>query len=211
MMTNKKITTLFLDIGGVLLSNGWGHEFRHLAAEKFHLDKAEMDHRHRLMFVTYEEGKISLDEYLERVVFYQERDFTRENFRNFMFSLTSPNTDMIELITKLKEKYKLKVIVVSNEAREMNEHRIQKFQLNSFVEFFVSSCFVHLRKPDTDIFRLAIDGAQVPVEEIVYIDDTQMFVDIASDLGITSIRHTDFLSTSAALAKLGLQISEGEI
>ena len=207
MMTNKKITTLFLDIGGVLLSNGWGHEFRHQAAEKFHLDIAEMDRRHRLMFVTYEEGKITLDEYLERVVFYEKRDFTPEHFKSFMFSLTSPNTDMIELVTKLKERYKLKIIVVSNEAREMNEHRIQEFQLNSFVDFFISSCFVHLRKPDAAIFQMALDGAQVPVEEIVYIDDTQMFVDIASDIGITSIQHASYSSTVETLAKLGLQVN----
>ncbi len=75
MQNVNNITTLFLDIGGVLLSDGWGHEFRQLAAEKFHLDEAEMEERHRIMFVTYEEGKITLDEYLDRVVFYKHRDF----------------------------------------------------------------------------------------------------------------------------------------
>ena len=79
MLNKSKITTLFLDIGGVLLSDGWGHDFRHQAAEKFHLDKQEMEERHGIMFATYEEGRISMDEYLDRVVFYKHRDFTTMN------------------------------------------------------------------------------------------------------------------------------------
>ena len=95
MKTEKNITTLFLDIGGVLLSNGWGHEFRQKAVDKFHLDKVEVEERHGIMFVTYEEGKITLDEYLNRVIFYKKRDFTFEEFRDYMFSLTTPHEDMI--------------------------------------------------------------------------------------------------------------------
>ncbi|MEO5995713.1 MAG: HAD-IA family hydrolase [Chitinophagaceae bacterium] len=210
-MTGKKITTLFLDIGGVLLSDGWGHEFRHKAAEKFQLDIAEMEQRHKLLFVVFEEGRITLEEYLERVVFYQKRDFTPRQFKDFMFSLTTPHTKMIALIKKLKEAYKLKIVVVSNEARELNEYRIKKFQLNQFVDFFISSCYVHLRKPDAAIFRMALEGAQVQTDEIVYIDDVQMFADVARDLGITSIWHRSYLSTSDTLTVLGLQINQEKI
>ena len=198
------ITCLFLDIGGVLLSDGWGHEFRQQAAEKFHLDYAEMNQRHKLLFVVFEEGRITLDEYLEKVIFYQKRDFTFNQFKDFMFSLTIADINMIELIKNLKAAYQLKIVVVSNEARELNEYRIDKFQLNSFVDFFVSSCYVHIRKPDAAIFRLALDGAQVPPGEIVYIDDVAMFTDVAKDMGITSIHHRDYLSTTKALAAFGL-------
>ncbi|CAN5443218.1 hypothetical protein BH10BAC2_BH10BAC2_36420 [soil metagenome] len=113
------------------------------------------------MFVTYEEGNISLEEYLHRLVFYQKRDFTFDKFRDFMFSLTMPFIEMIAFIKKLKAKYGLKIVVVSNEARELNTCRIQQFQLSSFVDFFISSCYVHLRKPDANIFRMALDLAQV--------------------------------------------------
>ena len=64
-----RITTLLLDIGGVLLTNGWGRNSRKLAAETFSLDHDDMEERHHLTFDTYEEGKLSLDEYLNRVVF----------------------------------------------------------------------------------------------------------------------------------------------
>ena len=203
-MDGRKITTLLLDIGGVLLSNGWGQDFRQKAADEFHLDKAEMEERHSIMFVTYEEGKISLEDYLDRVIFYKKRDFAFNEFRDFMFSLTTPYEGMIAFVKKIKQQYGLKIIAVSNEARELNAYRIHTFKLDNFIDFFVSSCYVHLRKPDAAIFRLALDGAHVPVDEIVFIDDVQMFVDIARDMGITSIHHTDYLSTVKAFAQLGL-------
>ena len=205
-MSNENITTLFLDIGGVLLSNGWGHEFRQQAVEKFYLDATDLEERHNTMFVTFEEGKITLDEYLDHVVFYRNRDFTHAEFRDFMFSLTIPHLEMIAFIKKIKVKYDLKIVAVSNEARELNAYRIQTFQLNSFIDFFISSCYVHLRKPDAAIYKLALDTACVQPGQVIYIDDVQMFVDIAGGLGINSIRHTDILSTTKALAKMGLMI-----
>jgi putative hydrolase of the HAD superfamily len=206
MNEQKDIKCLFLDIGGVLLTNAWGHESRRKAADTFNLDYRDIDVRHHLNQVTYEEGKLTLDEYLNRVVFYEKRSFTSEQFREFMFAQTAPFMEMIELIRHLKEKYRLKIAVINNEGRELNEYRIKKFQLDRFVDFFISSCFVHLRKPDTDIFRLALDIAQVPAEHVVYIEDLQMFVDVAGDLGIHGIQHKNYLSTSAELASMGLGI-----
>ncbi|MEO7176527.1 MAG: HAD-IA family hydrolase [Saprospiraceae bacterium] len=211
MQKKNNFTTLFLDIGGVLLSNGWGHEFRQKAVDKFHLDKAEMEERHKIMFVTYEEGKITLEEYLRRVIFYKKRDFTLEVFRDFMFSLSTPHTEMIDFIKSLKLQYNLKIVAVSNEARELNAYRIKTFELTSFIDFFVSSCYVHLRKPDANIFRMALDLAQVSPEEVVYIDDVQTFADIATDFGIKSIQHVDLLSTSKALASMGLILEQNHM
>jgi putative hydrolase of the HAD superfamily len=200
------ITTLFLDIGGVLLSNGWGHESRKLAAKTFDLNPEEMEIRHHLNMATHEEGKLTLSEYLNRVIFYEKRSFTPAQFQEFMYKQTTPNLEMIEFIKQLKEQYKLKIAVINNEGRVLNEYRIRKFQLNQFVDFFISSCFVHYRKPDTDIFRLALDVAQTPAEKAVYIDDLQMFVDVAKSIGIRSIRHENYLSTSEVLATMGLWI-----
>lgn len=199
------VTTLFLDIGGVMLSNGWGHVSRRLAAEVFNLNLSELEDRHNLTFVTYEEGKLTLKEYLSMVVFYEKRKFTPDQFRQFMFDQSTPYTEMIEFIKKLKELNHLKIAVVNNEAREMNEHRINKFHLNDFVDFFISSCFVHFRKPDADIFRIALDISQVPAKNVVYIEDTQMFTDVARDLGIRSIQHKNILSTSTELSLMGLK------
>ena len=123
------VTTLFLDIGGVLLTNGWDHHARKRAARNFKLEFTAMEDRHHLNFATYEEGKLTLDEYLDRVVFHQKRSFTRAQFRNFMFAQSKPFPQMIELVRRLKARYGLKIGVVSNEGRELNEHRTLKVQI----------------------------------------------------------------------------------
>ena len=144
----SQITTLFVDIGGVLLTNGWDHHSRRRAAETFGLDHEEMNERHHLTFDTYEEGKLSLDDYLQRVVFYQERSFSPEDFKKFMYAQSQPYPDMIRLIRGLRAQYGLRVATVSNEGRELTIYRVQRFDLGTFVDFFLSSCFVHYRKPD---------------------------------------------------------------
>lgn len=201
---SSSITTLFLDIGGVLLTNGWDHVSRQKAAEKFSLDYEVMAERHHLTFDTYEEGKLPLDEYLDRVIFYEQRPFTRDDFREFMFAQSQPYPEMIGLITDLKARHNLKVTAVSNEGRELTLHRIETFDLKSFMDVFISSCFVHLRKPDHDMYRIALDIAQVVPEEVIYIDDRAMFVQVAQSLGIRGIHHTEITSTIQALAEFGL-------
>ncbi len=116
---------------------------------------------------------------------------------------------MIELVAQLKVRHGLKIAVVSNEGRELNAYRIRRFKLDRFVDSFISSCFVHLRKPDAEIFRLALDTVQAPAEAVVYIENTPMFVQIAEGLGIRSILHTDYKSTCAKLASFGLPNDEG--
>ena len=211
MKKATEITCVFLDIGGVLLSDGWDHHARKRAATNFKLELAEMETRHHLTFETYEEGKLTLEEYLSRVVFYEKRPFTPAQFREFIFAQSKPYPKMIELVRHLKARYGLKIVVVSNEARELNLHRIRKFKLDEFVDSFISSCFVHVRKPDADIFRLALDIAQAPARKVVYIENTPMFVQTAEGLGIRSILHVDYRSTCAKLASFGLQNDKGVI
>jgi putative hydrolase of the HAD superfamily len=199
------ITTLFLDIGGVLLSNGWDHHSRRRAAKKFNLKWSSMEDRHGLNFAAHEEGRVTFKEYLGRVIFYEKRPFTRSQFRFFMFAQSRPYTKMIELIRNLKARYRLRIAVVSNESRELNAYRIRKFKLGGFVDTFISSCFVHARKPDVEMFRLALDVAQAAPRQALYIENTPMFVQIAESLGIRSILHTDYISTRAKLASFGLK------
>src|SRR5215813_7677583 len=128
------VTTLFLDIGGVLLTNGWGRKVRQQASEQFHLDFADMDERHHLSFNTYEDGKLTLDQYLDQVVFHQPRSFSRDEFKAFMYAQSQPIPDMLEFIRALKSYCHLKIAVVSNEGRELTAYRIEKFGLRDFVD-----------------------------------------------------------------------------
>lgn len=205
----RKIRAIFTDIGGVLLNNGWDRHKRAEAIEKFQLDGVELNERHHLTFDTYEEGKISLDEYLDRVIFYEPRAFTKETFKSFMYGLSEPYPEMIAMMRSIKEHHQVHIAVISNEGRELNDHRIRKFGLNTFIDSFISSSFVHIRKPDADIFKLALDIAQMKPEEVVFIDDRPMFVQVAAGLGITGIVHKHLEETKAALEDLlGIRIAD---
>jgi putative hydrolase of the HAD superfamily len=208
MKSSLPITTLFVDVGGVLLTNGWDHLARKRAAKQFKLNWADMDERHRLVFETHEEGKLSFEEYLGRIVFYEKRPFTRNQFRDFMFAQSKPFPKMLDLVAQLKVQCGLKIVVISNESRAVNAYRIRTFKLDRLVDTFISSCFVQMRKPDIEIFRLALDLAQTAPEQAVFLDNTPMFVQIAEGLGMRSILHVDYESTGAKLAALGLPKSD---
>lgn len=203
-MSTPRITTLFLDIGGVLLTNGWDTALRKRTAEHFGVDYAELDHRHRVTYDTYEEGKMSLETYLRQIVFFEPRPFTPADVTRFILEEAKPYQDTIDLVRRLKAVYALKIAVVSNEGREIAEDRIARFHLKSFVDFFVVSAFVHFRKPDLDIYRLALDVAQVQPDEVAYLEDRPLLCEVAASLGINAVLNRNAAETRTKLAEMGL-------
>lgn len=200
---SRRYKILFSDIGGVLLSNGWGHESRMAAAEKYGINYEEMDILHNFIFNVYEIGKITLDEYLDIVVFNVKRDFSREEFKEFMFASTTELPHTLPWLIDWKNKHEnIKVISINNEARELNNYRIQTFNLHDFFDAFVSSCEVGMRKPDPGIFQLALGIAQAKPEECLYFDDRPMLVEAAKKAGIHAHHHVDFEGMKKILESL---------
>src|SRR5258708_194917 len=203
-MADMKPSHILTDLGGVLLTNGWDRDVRRRVAEQFHVDIAAMDERHHLTYDTYESGKIDVWTYLERIIFYEPRSYTPQQVLDFILDQARPLSDTIALVKELKARHGLKVGVVSNEGREIGEDRVRRFALGEFIDFFVISGCVGLRKPDADIFRLALDLAQAKPEQVAYLEDRRMFVDVAEGLGLRAIWHRDAAQTRAALAAMWL-------
>ena len=199
----KTYKILFSDIGGVLLRNGWGHESREAAAKKFNLNYAEMDVLHDFIFNVWEMGKISIDDYLDTVVFNQKRKFSRKEFKEFMLAQSDELPQMLPWLIKWKNKNKnVKIISINNEPRELNEYRVEKFKLHRLFDAFISSCEVGMRKPDPGIFHLAVGIAQAKPEECLYFDDRTMLVEAAKKTGIHAHHHKDFESTKKIIESL---------
>ncbi|PWK72503.1 putative hydrolase of the HAD superfamily [Mucilaginibacter oryzae] len=192
---------LFFDVGGILLSNGWGHEAREEAAKRFNLDYAEVNALHNFIFNVYEIGSITLDEYLDTVIFNHPRDFVREDFKDFIYS-TSVELPMLQFLKDWKKDCGFRIISVNNEGKELNDYRVRKFKLHECFDAFVSSCEVKMRKPDPGIWQLAMGIAQASPQQCVYFDDRKMFVDTAQKLGIRSFQHTSLESTKQILENL---------
>jgi putative hydrolase of the HAD superfamily len=193
---------LFFDIGGVLLTNGWGRDSRKEAADKFGLDYDEVNELHNFIFNVYEIGSISLDEYLDTVVFNHPREFTREDFKDFMYSRSKELPGTLEWLKEWKKDCGFRLISINNEGKELNDYRVKKFKLHDCFDAFVSSCEVNMRKPDPGIFKLAMGIAQALPQQCVYFDDRIMFVHAAQKLGIRSFQHTGFESTKKILEDL---------
>ena len=190
-MSVRKITTLFLDIGGVILTNGWDHVSRAKAVQHFGVDKEEFEKRHQLAFDTYELGKISFDAYLDLLLFYEQRSFSKEDFKQFIYGESQMLDGGFDFFKKLKKDNGLKVVALSNEPRDINAYRIEKFGLNGLFDFYISSCYVGMRKPDFDIYRIATDVSFTAPENTLYIDDRLPYIEVGRSRGLQCLLYKD--------------------
>lgn len=198
-MSDEKKFLLLLDLGGVILTNGWDRYSRENAIKKFNLDKEEFDELHAAYYDYYESGKLTLEEYLAKTIFYKPRSFSLKDFQDFMFAQSQLYPDMIQFIIDFKRRHQLKVVAASNEGREIAEYRIKNFNLSSFIDSFFISCFLYCQKPTMHFYQIILDVTQVPSEKMIYIDDRKKMVEAASLLKIQGIHHTSLESTKKQL------------
>jgi len=201
-----KVTTLFWDNGGVILTNGWDRESRQKAVETFHLDAADFEDRHELMLNAFEEGRATLDEYLRRTVFYRERSFSVDDFKKFMLDQSQAMPESLEFIGKLALARRCAMASLNNESLEINEYRIHKFRLRDYFEVFLSSCYLGVRKPTPAIYKLALKITQCEPSECVMIDDRSLNLEFAREQGIRTIQFTSVEQLRADLEKLGVTV-----
>jgi putative hydrolase of the HAD superfamily len=201
----SKINAIFWDVGGVLLTNAWDHTQRMAALEHFRLDEEEFHSRHEMVVSSFERGKISLDEYLDRTIFYRNRPFNRDEFREYMFSLSQSMPEVLDFARALALSGRYFMATINNESRELNLQRIEKFGLREIFRLFVSSCFVGLRKPESGIYRLAIETTQMNPEACCFIDDRALNLECAAKLGMRTIQMQNLEQLREELGRLGVE------
>ena len=204
------IRTLFWDIGGVLLTNAWDRTQRDLAMAKFQLDPIEFQDRHEMVVSSFERGKSSLDEYLDRTVFYRARSFTRDAMKMYLYSLSQPLSETLDLARQLAASGKYQMATINNESRDLNLYRIETYRLREVFQFFVSSCFVGLRKPEKDIYRLALEISQRKPEECCFLDDRALNLEGVQHLGMHTIQVQNARQVIEELGNLGVQVSHSK-
>jgi putative hydrolase of the HAD superfamily len=203
-----EVTALFWDIGGVILSNGWDRAARAEAAKRFGLDWEDFQERHELANPAFDTGRITLDTYLDRTVFYRKRTFTRDEFKAFIFDQSREFPESRAVLSRVAKSYKYFLATINNEPRELNLLRIEKFNLRQEFEAFFSSCFVGLRKPEAGIYRLALDVTQRRPGECVFIDDRAPNLECARELGMHTIQFQNAAQLSQELAANGVSLAE---
>lgn len=201
-----EITTLFWDIGGVILTNGWDREARRDAAATFQLDWEEFEDRHDLSFPAFDTGQITLNEYLDRTLFYRVRPFTREEFTAFMFAQSKEYPEVRAVLDKVTSTGKYFVGAINNEPMELNQYRIEAFRLRRNFMVFFSSCYVRSRKPEEAIFRVALEVSQRPPEQCLFIDDRALNLESPRRLGMKTIHHQNVEQLRAELGNVGVEV-----
>ena len=200
------ITTLFWDIGGVVLTNGWDRESRRAAAQAFQLDSEDFQDRHDLSFPAFDSGQITLDQYLDRTLFYRSRTFTREEFTAFMFAQSREYPETRAVLSAAARTGKYFIASINNEPLELNNYRIEAFNLRKDFTAFFSSCYLHSRKPEEAIFRIALEVTQRPAEECVFIDDRPLNLENPRRLGMNVVHHRNAPQLVADLKSLGIAV-----
>jgi putative hydrolase of the HAD superfamily len=201
-----KITTLFWDIGGVILTNGWDTRSRREAAQTFHLDWEEFQERHELSFPAFDSGNISLNEYLDRTLFYRPRKFAREEFTAFMFAQSKEYPEPRALLDAAARSGKYFIGAINNEPLELNEYRIEAFRLRKDFQVFFSSCYLHARKPEEMIYRIALEVTQRPAQECVFIDDRLLNLENPRRLGMNTIHYQSAAQLRQELQTYGVEV-----
>jgi len=201
-----KITTLLWDIGGVGLTNGWDRGSRKEASATFHLDWEEFQDRHDLSFPAFDSGQITLNEYLERTLFYRPRPFSREEFTAFMLAQSKEYPDTRAILDKVTQAQKYFVGAINNEPLELNQYRIEAFELRRNFLVFFSSCYVHSRKPEETIFRVALEVTQRPPEQCLFIDDRPLNLEAPRKLGMNTILHQGAEQLRLELGKYEVEV-----
>jgi putative hydrolase of the HAD superfamily len=200
------ITTLFWDIGGVILTNGWDRGSRREAADKFRLDWEEFQDRHELSFPAFDSGHISLNEYLDRTLFYRPRSFTREEFTAFMFAQSKEFPESRAILAAAARSRKYFIGAINNEPLELNQYRIEAFHLRRDFAVFFSSCYVRSRKPEELIFRVALEVTQRPPDQCVFIDDRPLNLESPRRLGMNVIHYQNPEQLRSELGNCGVEV-----
>ncbi|HXY52442.1 MAG TPA: HAD family phosphatase [Terriglobales bacterium] len=199
------IKAIFWDVGGVLLTNAWDRKQREATLEHFALDDEEFSDRHEMVVSSFERGKISLDEYLDRTIFYRSRRFTREQFKDYMLALSQPVPEVLAFAADLAQSGRYLMGTINNESRDLNLYRIEKFGLRSIFELFLSSCFVGLRKPEEGIYRLALETTQQTPDQCCFIDDRALNLEGARRMGMHTIEMDSIDQLRRDLKELGIE------
>jgi putative hydrolase of the HAD superfamily len=200
------VTALFWDVGGVILTNGWDRRSRAAAAKKFGIDWEEFEDRHDLAFPAFETGRITLDTYLQRTIFYRNRSFTREEFSDFISAQSAELPDSRAVLSDVAATGKYLLATINNEPLEINERRIREFNLRREFKAFFSSCYLGVRKPDEGIYKLALEVTQRDPEESLFIDDRELNLECAKQLGMRTIHFQTAAQLRQELAANGVLI-----
>jgi putative hydrolase of the HAD superfamily len=201
-----EIETIFWDIGGVLLTNGWDKDQRADVLCRLGVDLEDYESRHDAANFYWERGLSTAKRFFDQTVFTEPRDFSFEDLWSLVCAESRVlHPECFDILGTLAADGRFKIATLNNESRELNDHRVEAFQLRDYFDYFICSGYVHEMKPDAAIYRSAIEISGYRAEQAIFIDDKQENCDAAMGLDMQAIRFESPAQLRDALAQLGIQ------
>ena len=206
MSSTSHIKTIFWDIGGVLLTNGWDKEERTEVLSRLGVDLADYESRHEEANYFWERGLSTAEHFFNVTVLNQNPNLTfSELWPQVCAESKILHPGCLDILGELATSGRYKLATLNNESRELNQHRLDAFRLRPFFDYFLCPGYVHEMKPHPDIYRAAIEISGHVAETAVFIDDKAENCDAAASLGMQTICFESPKQLREELAQLGLK------
>ena len=208
-MSESPIKTIFWDIGGVLLTNGWDVNQRARVLNRLGVDLKAYEKIHDSVNYFWERGLMSARDFFERTVLSTNPQLSlsfEELWELVCGESKVLHPESFEILDDLRRSGEFRLATLNNESRELNDYRLEKFGLRQYFDYFICSGYVHEMKPLAEIYRAATDVSGLPPETALFIDDKQENCDAAEAMGMNAIRFDSPEQLCAVLAERGITV-----
>ncbi len=206
MSDRPSITTIFFDIGDVLVEvneRGGMAEIVRLTGLAPEWLGSRMAGKN---LYALERGEITLRDYHAAAFKDAGADppITYDRFEQFWTGLLMDPTPVTDLLPALRKQ--ARVFFLSNSNQVHIDYLRENYPFMALADGVISSHEVGHRKPDREIVRLALDRADIPAEQALFIDDKPENVAAARELGIHAHHYTGLPGLVGFLSGCGLDI-----
>jgi HAD superfamily hydrolase (TIGR01509 family) len=204
------IRTLFWDIGGVILTNGWDSGQRTEVLSRLGVDREAYEEVHERANYYWERGLITAKDFFAQTVLHAnpKLDLTFEILWKQVCAQSKVlHPECLDILAELKQQGRYRLATLNNESRELNEYRLDAFKLRSLFDYFICSGYVHEMKPLPGIYRSAIDISGFEARTALFIDDKEENCVAARAVGMQTIRFENPKQLCRSLAEYDVHVT----
>lgn len=192
-----------LDLGNVLVKFDHGILARKLAAlSKRPVTSIVLQFIRSGLGELYDEGKIPTEEFLRRAIASLELPFSPEELALHWNEIFSENPGMEALLRRIHKRFPVYVISDTNPLHF--EYVKERFPVMKWVDEFILSYQIGVRKPSPRIFEEALRRAKKSAGNTFFADDRAELVRAAGKMGFHAYQFRDTQAFESELLRLGV-------
>jgi HAD superfamily hydrolase (TIGR01509 family) len=206
---SASIRTIFWDLGGVVLTNGWDPGQRKRVLSRLGVNLEAYEELHDRANYYWERGLLTAKDFFSQTVLLPnpKLDLTFDMLWPQVCAASKVlHPECLDMLAELKQMGRYRIATLNNESRELNEYRLDAFKLRSLFDYFICSGYVHEMKPNLGIYKSAIDISGFAASSALFIDDKPENCAAAEAVGMHAIRFESPAQLCTALVEYGIQL-----